>query len=466
MKFHRLLPIVAVLIAGCTVGPDFQLPSLFGGKSWNQAQAREGVQLPDDWWRLYGDRELTRLVESALKANPSLEAAKARVRTSRALVGVDRARMFPVLDFNGGATTQRSSQDAIGAQLPPGLSIPLERDRYHGSFDLAYEIDLWGENRRSLEASQADANAAEALHDSQRLGLAAEVARQYFLFRGLSGQSAVLRRTIESRMATVGMESDQLKAGLIDELSASRARTELELARNDLVMVERQLGAAGHALAVLCGMAPSDFAGIGKAVTWDRLPVIHPGLRAEVLNRRPDVRAAEQNLRAANARIGVAEAAFYPSFNLMASGGYESLDPGRFLQWQNRIFSLGAGVTAPVFRGGSNRAMWDAAVSRRDEALAEYKNTLLVALREVEDALLDLKSLARSQQAIHAALVQARKAQAGVRERYEQGLMSQLELVDADRTVLGLELQLAQCEANQRISVAQLCKALGGGWKP
>lgn len=466
MKLHRLLPIAAVLMAGCTVGPDFQLPSFFGGKSWKQAEAREGVQLPDDWWRLYDDRELSRLVETALKANLSLEAALARVQTSRALVGVDRARMFPVLDFNGNATTQRYSQDAVGGQLPTGFSVPLERDRYHGSFDLAYEIDLWGKNRRSLEASQADASAAEALHDSQRLGLAAEVVRQYFLFRGLNEQSAVLRRTIESRKATVEMEGGQLKAGLIDELSAARARTELELARNDLAMVERQRGAAEHALAVLCGKAPSEFAGLGKADAWQGLPVIHPGLGAEVLSRRPDVRAAEQRLRAANARIGVAEAAFYPSFNLIASGGYESLDPGRFLQWQNRIFSLGAGVAAPVFHGGSNRAAWDAAVSRRNECFAEYKNTLLVALREVEDALLDLKSLSRSQQAIHAALAQARKAQAGVRERYEKGLMSQLELVDGDRTVLGLELQLAQCEANQRISVAQLCKALGGGWKP
>jgi outer membrane protein TolC len=202
-------------MVGCTVGPDFQLPSFFGGKSWKQAEAREGVQLPDDWWRLYDDRELTRLVESALKANPSLEAARARVQTSRAFVGVDRARMFPVLDFNGSGTTQRFSQDAVGGQLPPGLSVPLERDRYHGSFDLAYEIDLWGKNRRSLEASQAEASAAEALHDSQRLGLAAEVVRQYFLFRGLNEQSAVLHRTIESRKATVGMEGEQLKAGLM-----------------------------------------------------------------------------------------------------------------------------------------------------------------------------------------------------------------------------------------------------------
>lgn len=466
MKIHRLLPVAVMVVAGCEVGPDFQLPLFSGSSSWRQAEAKAGVLLPDDWWRLYGDRELTGLVDRALKANPTLEASAARVRTSRALVGVDRARMFPLLDLRGSAMSQRYSQDAIGAQLPAGLSVPLERDRYQGALELAYELDLWGKNRRALEAAQADAAALEALHDAQRLGVAAEVVRQYFLLRGLGLQSDALRRTVESRKATVEMEDEQLKAGLLDELGASSARAELELARHDLAMVERQRGAAGHALAVLCGEAPADFSGPARQDSWRRLPVIEAGLSIEVLNRRPDVRAAMQTLRAANARIGVAEAAFYPSFSLLASGGYESIDPGRFLQWQNRIFSLGAGVAAPVFRGGANRAAWTAAVARRDEALAEYRNVLLVALREVEDALLDLKSLGRSRQALDTALAQARVARDAVRERQSKGLMSGLELADAERSVLALELQVAECEAQQRIGVAQLCKALGGGWKP
>jgi multidrug efflux system outer membrane protein len=196
------------------------------------------------------------------------------------------------------------------------------------------------------------------------------------------------------------------------------------------------------------------------------LPAIRAGLPAEVLARRPDVRAAEQQLRAANARIGVAEAAFYPSFRLGASGGLDATDVANFLDWENRVLSLGAGVAAPIFDGGSNRANFDAAVARRDEALAAYKNALLTALREVEDSITDLKGLARSRSALDQALTSARETRRLAQERFDKGLSSYLEVVEADRTVLRVQLVLSQIDAQQRISLAALAKALGGGWKP
>jgi multidrug efflux system outer membrane protein len=183
-----------------------------------------------------------------------------------------------------------------------------------------------------------------------------------------------------------------------------------------------------------------------------------------VLNRRPDVRAAEQNLRAANARIGVAEAAFYPNFSLLGSAGLESIDPKNFLDWQNRVLSLGAGVAAPVFDAGANRARFDAAVGTRDEALANYKTTLLTALREVEDSLVDLKGLARSRSALEKALASARDTERIAQERFDKGLSSFLEVVEAGRTVLRVQLVLAQTDSQQRITLAALAKALGGGW--
>ncbi|HSP42630.1 MAG TPA: efflux transporter outer membrane subunit [Luteolibacter sp.] len=459
--------LASLLLAACTVGPDFLKPDLTGGGDWKETRATAGAPLPDDWWKLYNDRELNRLVKRALDANNDLAAAKARVDTSRALVGLDRARMFPRLDLSGSAGYARRSQEATVGNLPTGFAgfdIDLTDTNYRGSFDLAYDLDLWGRNRRSLEASTADAAAAAALYDAQRLGIATEVARQYFLLRGLDAQEVVLLDTIKSRQETLELQQNKADAGLIDGLSTSQARTELELARNDLAQVERQRGAAEHALAVLCGARPSDF-DLPAGKMTSTLPKILAGTPAEVLNRRPDVRAAEEELRAANARIGVAQAAFYPNFSLGGNAGYESLGAENFLDWENRILSIGANVAAPIFDAGSNRAAFDAAVSRRDEALARYRNTLLVALREVEDSITDLKGLARSRAALEKALGSARDTQRISQERYDKGLSSYLEVVEAGRTVLRVQLVLAQIDSQQRITLAALAKALGGGWQ-
>ena len=461
---HSILTAAAALILGaCTLGPDFRHPDITGGSKWKETQTTAGTRLPDSWWRLFNDRELTRLVDRALLSNNDLAAAKARVETSRALVGVDRARLFPTLNLNGSAGISRASQGAATANLPAGIPIELENQRYRSTFDLAYEPDLWGRNKRLLEASRAQAAASENLLDWQRLGVATEVARQYFLLRGLDTQEVVLRDTIQSRQSTLNLQKSKADAGLIDGLSTSQARTELELARNDLATVERQRGSAEHALAVLCGARPADFT-VTTRESAGALPAIRAGLPAEVLGRRPDVRAAEQTLRAANAHIGVAEAAFYPNFNLLAGAGFESLDVKSFLDWENRVLSLGAGIAAPVFDGGANKSNWRASLSRRDEALATYRNTLLVALREVEDALVDLKGLAHSQRALAQALASAKDTQRLSLERYDKGLSSYLEVVEADRTVLRVQLVLAQIEAHQRITLAALAKALGGGW--
>jgi len=460
--FYLLLPATFAL-ASCKLGPDFQVPGASGGSKWKEGQATCSTRLPDNWWRLFNDHELTRLVDRALTANNDLAAAKARVDTARALVGVDQAKLFPNLDLSGSGGVSRSSGDALRGNLPPGASVDLQSQRYRSTFDLAYDPDLWGRNKRLIEASSAQAAASEALLDSQRLGVATEVARQYFLLCGLDAQETVLNETLKGRNDELQIQKSKADAGLIDGLSTSRARTELELANNDLAVVQRQRGAAEHALAVLCGTRPADFS-VGHRASDSALPTIHPGLPAEVLNRRPDVRAAEQNLRAANARIGVAETAFYPNFSLTAGAGFESIDVRRFLDWENRVLSLGAGVAAPIIDGGANKANYQAARSRYDEALATYRQTLLVALREVEDALVDLKGLARSRSALEAALTSSRDTRQLSQERFDKGLTSYLDVVDADRTVLRTRLALSQLEAQQRITLAALAKALGGGW--
>lgn len=463
MKSRFFIFPTALLLGSCILGPDFQAPDASGGIKWKESKSTAGTHLPDKWWSLFNDRELDRFVNRALATNNDLAASKARVDTARALVGVDQAKLFPTLDLAGNGGVSRSSSDALRGNLPPGASVDLQTQRYRSTFDLAYDPDLWGRNKRAIEASSAQAATAEALLDSQRLGIAAEVARQYFLLRGLDSQYAVLKSTLNSRQDSLDIQKARADAGLTDGLSTSRARTEVELANNDLGVVERQRGAAENALAVLCGARPSDFA-VSRGESNRSLPTIRPGLPAAVLFRRPDVRAAEQNLRAANARIGIAESAFYPNFLLTAGGGFESIDVSKFLNWQNRVLALGAGVAAPIIDGGANKANYQASLSRYEEALADYRQTLLIALREVEDALVDLKGLAKSRAALELALTSSQETLTLSRERYEKGLTSYFEVVDAERGLLQIQLVLRQIEAQQCITLAALAKALGGGW--
>jgi multidrug efflux system outer membrane protein len=440
------------------LGPDFKLPAVSGGAGWKETAETAANRLPDDWWKLYGDARLTAMVNRALAANNDLAAAKARVDTARALVGVDQSRLFPTLDLAGSANIARASGSAVR-----NPAIDLEQKNFRGSFNLAYDPDLWGRNKRLLESSTAQAAAAEAMFDSQRLGLATEVVRQYFVLRGLDEQDAVVKDTLRSRQEALDIQQTKADAGLTDGLATSSARTELELAKNDLAIVERQRGSAEHALAVLCGTRPADFT-VPIVLGPPTMPDIRPGLPASVLMRRPDVRAAEHQLRAANAQIGVAEAAFYPNFNLVGAAGLDSLSAHDFLDWESRILSLGASGVMPILNQGANKARLAAARSLYAESLASYRQTLLIALREVEDALVDLKGLAKSRRALDAALASARETRQLTQERYDEGLISYLDVVDADRTVLRTRLSIAVVDAQQRIALAALAKALGGGW--
>lgn len=454
-----LILTAAAGLSSCMVGPDFLKPTESAGTRWKQQVSASASRLPDAWWRIFEDAELNRLVERVISANHDIAAAKARLDTARSLVGTDRARLFPQLGVNNGISTSRISEATNLA------GIQQESQLYRATFDLSYDPDLWGRNRRRMEASRAEADARANLLDAQRLGIAAETARQYFVLRGLDAQERVLDEILESRHQSLELEKSRATAGLVDGQASSRARTELELARNDLANLQRQRGSAEHALAVLCGARPSDFKiSASSDDRPGRLPEIRAGLPAEVIARRPDMRAAEQRLRAANARIGAAQAEFYPNIGLTGSGGLESLTGGSFLNWESRVLSLGGSLAAPILDGGARGANYDASRSQYEESMAAYRQSLLVALREVEDALVDLKGLARSRMALEGALAGSEDSRRLSRERYEKGLSSYLEVVDADRVVLSTRLALAQVDAQQRVSCTALARALGGGW--
>ncbi|MBJ7424203.1 MAG: efflux transporter outer membrane subunit [Akkermansiaceae bacterium] len=463
MNFRFLLLPACLLLASCMVGPNFQLPEFLSGNHWKESRSANPNRLPDDWWRLFNDRELTKLIDRALAANNDLAAAKARVETAQALIGVSRSALFPALGFNGSAGASRSSSEVLRGNLPAGADVKLESQNYRSTFDMAYDPDLWGMNKRVVEASKADAAAAEAMLDSQRLGVATEVARQFFLLRGLDSQQDILENTLKSRKVSLEIQQSKNAAGLADGLGTSRAITEVDLAENDLSIAIRQRGATEHALAVLCATVPSAF-NISHQTLDGALPKIQPSLPVEVLNRRPDVRSAEQDLRAANARIGVAEAAFYPSFSLSTGGGFESINLSNLLNWENRVLSLAGSVAQPIIDGGLNKSNYRAALSRFQESLSAYRQVLLIALREVEDALLDVNGQAKSRVALERACASSQDTLNLTQERYDKGLTSYFEVVDAERQLLQIQLSLSQLIADQHVTIAVLVKALGGGW--
>ncbi len=465
--FPRLTLLLALLFTSCVSGPNFLRPKDKLPGQWKEGKGSASSKpLPDEWWKRFGSDKLNALVKQALAANQDLKAASARVDTARALIGAKRSEWFPQLNLGGSASKQRISEATIGANLPPGLALPadaLVRQNYRASLEASYELDLWGRVKRGVESARASAKSADDTLAAQRLMLAAEVARNYFLLRSLDAQMQILRDTIKLREDALKLQKSRFEGGMANETDVSRSRTEHELARADLAALERTRGSTEHALAVLCGQMPSSFhiaAGSG-APTPPHIPV---GLPSELLERRPDIRAAEAKLIAANADIGVAKADFFPSFKLLGSGGFESLSTSTFLDWENRALSIGPSVTLPIFNGGKLRASLRAAKSRYEESLAQYRQAVLIGLREVEDSLLDLRSFASQRAAIAAALTAADDTAKLARVRYDKGLASYFEVVEADRTVLITRLALAQLDGQRAVSSVLLAKSLGGGW--
>ncbi len=455
----------SLLLTSCTVGPDFAAPELKLPGRWKQSSATKATMpVPDTWWTLFRDSELNSLVNRALAGNQELAGALARVQSARALSQIERAAWFPQLGILNTATFERLSAKSVGANLPSGASLPeLERDRYRLFLDLNYELDLWGRVRRGVEGARAREQAQRDLVDAQRLIVAAEVARHHFLTASLEAQSRILKETVDLRQEALTLQNSRFQGGLANEMDVARARTELELTRADLVAIERQRGSLEHALAVLCGEPPADFQKQRSA----RLPApprVPAGLPSTVLQRRPDLRAAEQNLRAANAAIGVATADFFPSFRLVGTAGLESVGSEDFLQGRAKTANLGPQVTLPIFQGGRLLGGLRGTRARHEEAIATYKQTVLTVLREVEDALLDARTFERQRAAVASAVASAQETAKLARLRYDRGLSNYFEVVDAERVVLAARLSQAQLDGQRLVAAVQMLRALGGGW--
>lgn len=446
-----------VLMTGCTVGPDYQRPTVAATTTWKEIDTTNTTVLPPEWWSVFNDGELNALEMQAVAANQDLKRATARVTEARALARVNKAELYPNVTAGGANTRSRQSENRDNA--------PLKRDTddFSASFDLSYEVDIWGRVRRNIEAATADARAVATDLQVVLLTLTADVARNYQLLRSFDNEKLVIEATIALRRDTLQLQQTRFQAGLINEVDVTRAKTELANVEAELHAVVRSRAQIEHALAVLCGQPPASFTIAAKATSITP-PEIPAGLPSELLRRRPDVVAAEHNLEAANARIGVAKAAFFPTIKLTSASGFASADLGTLVDWPSRFAQFGPSISVPVFQGGRNRANFEAAEARYEHNVATYRGQVLNAFRDVEDSLSDLSTLVSQGEAVNRALNSARDTVTLASERYQQGLSSYLDVVDAQRAALQAERQDAQLRGQRAIATILLAKALGGGW--
>jgi multidrug efflux system outer membrane protein len=454
-------------LASCSVGPDYQRPEAeapSGWKEtgpWKEAVPRDAIA-KGSWWEIFGDRALNDLETRAAAANQDLKAAVARVSQARSIARLTESDFYPTISLDPSAQLARSA--ANRPQPPSATRVAYSSADFRIPLDLSYEVDIWGRVRRSFEAATALAEASVASFETIRLTLHADVAAAYFALRSIDADRAVLRRTLDLRREALRLAQARLRLGAGNELDVSRAETELTTTEAESIGLERRRAEIEHALATLTGRPPAEVAipDLPLDLTPPAIPV---GLPSELLERRPDVAEAERFLAASNAQIGVATAAYYPSLRLTGGGGFESSALKTLFSPQDAIWSIGAAIAAPLFEGGRTDADVARARARYEESLAQYRQRLLVAFKEVEDGLSGLRVLSQQAEAQARAVVSSRRTADLSTLRYNAGLVGYLEVVDAERTALQSERLATQIKGQRLVTTVYLIKALGGGWQ-
>jgi multidrug efflux system outer membrane protein len=460
------LVLISMALASCSLMPPYQRPAAELPAKWSESPA-DGATAPGErWWTLYSDPVLDRLVGEALAMNRDLAIAAARVEEARALLRITDAERSPTVDATVGVDRTRSSERS-SVPLPP--ETPLRRDSYNARVNVAYELDLWGRLRGASDAARAQLLATHAARETVRITLASQVVQSYFALIALDEQVNVTRRTIELRNQNLDLERHRYKAGLITDFNLRQLEAEVFAARAQLPALEQRRTSVEVALGVLLGRSPQAIVDERIAVEREKnrlaAAVVPEGLPSDLLLRRPDIVQAEQLLIAANAQIGVARAALFPRIALTGYLGSESTTLGDLMSAPARVWQLAFALAQPIFQGGRLRAEVDVTNARERQALAQYQKTVQVAFGEVREALV---AQARSREIFAAEDERAaalRETLRLARIRFENGLSSQLEVIDAERNLLQAELNRVDALRAQRAAVADLVRTLGGGWR-
>ena len=466
----RLAFIAALLLAGCTVGPDYAEPKMAVPANYLEPQASSQVEW-ESWWRGFGDARLSKLIAKALKQNLDIELAAARIREARALERVAGADASPQVAADASVTRQRISENAFPVPPGPGGSgggVVLGQDftTWRAGFDASWELDLFGRNRREREAAAARTGGAIWNQRDVQVTVAAEVADAYLRLRAVQALIANANAELERQLRFEQLVGARARGGLVTGQDLEQQRSERAAAAAEIPALEAQAKAEIHALGVLTGQAPEALASeLAPAAALPSAPLIPAGLPSDLLRRRPDIRAAERELAASTADIGVAVADLYPRISLTAAPALVSTALGSLLEWGSRSFSAGAALDWPIFDGGRRRANIDVQNARQEQAMIAYRKAVLIALQDVEDALGKVDGDRRQLADLEQAQVTATRAEEIARTRYRGGLVTLSDVLVAQQRRLTLEDQLIETRGALARDTVALVKALGGGWR-
>jgi NodT family efflux transporter outer membrane factor (OMF) lipoprotein len=475
MRTIRIPVIVAVLAlaTSCTVGPDYVKPVVDvpadykERQGWKVAEPRDDA-IRGDWWQLFRDPELSALEARVDVSNQTVVVAEAQLRQARALVEQARAGYFPTVTAGASVTRSRQSSASGGASTGStsgGTRAPTGTfTDYTLPVDASWELDLWGRIRRTVESSRAGAQATAADLESARLAVHAELAQDYWELRALDAETRLFEATVAAFTKSLELTRNRYASGVVSRADVLQAETQLKTTQAQAIDVGVQRAQLEHAIAVLLGEPASTFS-VPVVPLATAPPDIPVSLPAALLERRPDIAAAERRMAAANAGIGIAEAAFFPTVTLSASAGFSASALASWLSWPSRFWAVGAALAETLFDAGLRRAQTDQARAAYDASVASYRQTVLTGFQEVEDNLAALRILEEEARVQDEAVSAARQSVAVTTNQYRAGVVCYLDVVVAQTTALANERTAVDIAGRQMTASVLLVKALGGSWR-
>ncbi len=462
-----LCALVMLLCAGCTVGPNYKKPAASAPakwqvvEPWREAEPKDSVP-KTSWWTLFQDPDLEGLETELIAANQTLKAALAHFEQARASAALQNASLFPTLQADPTVARQLySGNRASGSPTP--LQGSVIQNSYVLPFNVSYEVDLFGKVRRSIEAAQASYQANAADLENVRLILEAELAADYFTLRQLDAEIAILNRTVQALQKGLDLVKSRHDGGLASGLDVAQEETLLNTTRTQAILLEQQRKQFEDAVAVLAGKPAPDFHLVSREIA-EEPPNFDTALPSDLLERRPDIGEAERQMAAANAQIGVAKAAYYPSLVLFGQGGWNSMNISQLTSAGSAIWAIGANISQEIFTGGARRAQVQFSRAGYDAAVANYRGAVLNAFREVQDNITGLQVLDAARKSQADAVASAHRQLDIATSRYVRGLVNYLDVVSAQQNLLTNEQEAAVISGQRLVASVLLVKALGGGW--
>ena len=460
--------IIAALSQGCMVGPDYSRPSVARQDGWQTVQGAAALE-PGQvrWWLELKDPQLVSCIEKGISGNQNIKEAEARIREARGLRGVAAAALLPQVDSSALYNRLRySGTSGIIGQLPPGL-IVLEQDLFQVGFDASWEIDIFGGRRREVQAATARAQSSVENYRDVMISAVAEIARNYVELRGAQRQLSIAEKNSDIQEKTLCLVKIRQDSKIASELEVEQAKAQLERTRGTIPSLQASIRASAYRLAVLTGQPPNSL--LDELLTTSPIPnppdIVPVGLPSDLLLRRPDIRRAENELRAATSDIGASTADLYPRFFLTGQADPQSAKFVDLFRANSLAWTVGPSVSWPVFHGGRIRSNIAAVEARRDEALARYRQAVLTALQEVETSLVGYAEHQVERERLALSAESQARAVNLARERFETGVKDFLTVLDAQRQLVDVENSLALSETQVLVNLVGLYKALGGGWE-